>query len=120
VEKVLEQGPWMIRNNPFILNKWTLNLSLCRDKVSNVRVWLKLHKVPIVAYSKDGLSLIGSQIGKLVMLDAFTSAMCNDPWGGIGFARAQIEISAAKELKKEVIMAVPNEYGVGHVSLNFI
>ncbi|GJY66364.1 retrovirus-related pol polyprotein from transposon TNT 1-94 [Tanacetum coccineum] len=37
VEQVLEQGTWMIRNTPFILNKWTPNLSLCKDKVTNVQ-----------------------------------------------------------------------------------
>ncbi|GJX67679.1 protein LAZ1 [Tanacetum coccineum] len=37
-------------------------------------------KVPVVAYSEDGLSLIATQIGKPVMLDAFTSTMCADPW----------------------------------------
>ncbi|GJV67976.1 hypothetical protein Tco_1483485 [Tanacetum coccineum] len=69
VEHVLEQGPWMIRNTPFILNKWTPNLSLCKDK------------------------------------------------GRIGFARALIEVSAAKDLKKEVIMAMPNEDGEGHTNV---
>ncbi|GJX60328.1 hypothetical protein Tco_0291718 [Tanacetum coccineum] len=42
------------------------------------------------------------------MLDAFTSAMCVDAWGRIRYARALIEVSADKELKKEVTMAVPN------------
>ncbi|GJS33012.1 retrovirus-related pol polyprotein from transposon TNT 1-94 [Tanacetum coccineum] len=32
VEQVLEQGPWMIRNTSVILNKWSPNLSLCKDK----------------------------------------------------------------------------------------
>ncbi|GKC36571.1 hypothetical protein Tco_1048955 [Tanacetum coccineum] len=42
-------------------------------------------------------------------LDAFTSTMCADPWGRMGYARALIEVSAEKELKQEVIMAVPEE-----------
>nr|GEZ53562.1 hypothetical protein [Tanacetum cinerariifolium] len=61
----------------------------------------------------DGLSLIGSQIRKLIMLDAFTSFVCVDPWGRIGFARALIEVSAEADLKHEVIMAVPYEDGMG-------
>ncbi|GJR48340.1 trichome birefringence-like protein 3 [Tanacetum coccineum] len=71
-----------------------------------------MHRVHTVAYSEDGLSLIGSQIGKPIMLNAFTSAMCVDPWGRIGFARALIEVTE-KELKEEVIMAVPFEDGTG-------
>ncbi|GJY01145.1 hypothetical protein Tco_0359297 [Tanacetum coccineum] len=34
------------------------------------------------------------------MLDAFTSAMCTEPWGRIGYARALIEVAADIELKK--------------------
>ncbi|GJR88943.1 hypothetical protein Tco_0212954 [Tanacetum coccineum] len=114
LEQVLEQGPWMIHNQPLILTKLAPNLELSKDKVTKVPAWVKMHKVPVVAYSEDGLSLIASQIGKPIMLDAFTSAMCNDPWGRIGYARALIEISAEKELKKEVIMVVPVLNGEGH------
>nr|GEU60554.1 hypothetical protein [Tanacetum cinerariifolium] len=79
MERVLEQGPWMIRNQPLILTKW----------------------------SADGLSLIGTQIGTPILLDAFTSLMCKDPWDRIGYARALIEVSADRELKKEITMAIP-------------
>ncbi|GJY69226.1 hypothetical protein Tco_0472208 [Tanacetum coccineum] len=36
LEQVLEQGPWLIRNILLILTKWTLNLSLSKDKVTKV------------------------------------------------------------------------------------
>ncbi|GKC93944.1 hypothetical protein Tco_1159386 [Tanacetum coccineum] len=114
MEQVLEQGPWMIRNQPLILTKWTPNLTLSKDKVTKVPIWVKIHKVPVVAYSVDGLSLIGTQIGKPILLDAFTSSMCKDMWGRIGYARALIEVSADKELKNEVTMAIPNLNGEGH------
>ncbi|GJX04521.1 hypothetical protein Tco_0190437 [Tanacetum coccineum] len=52
--------------------------------------------------------------GKHIMLDAFTSSMCSDPWGRMGFTRAMIEVSAENELKKEVTMVVPNVDGEGH------
>ncbi|GJW09450.1 aspartic peptidase [Tanacetum coccineum] len=55
-----------------------------QDEVTRVPVWVKLHKVPVVAYSADGLSLIASQIGNPIMLDAFTSAICVEAWGRIG------------------------------------
>ncbi|GKD26721.1 hypothetical protein Tco_1232935 [Tanacetum coccineum] len=107
LEQVLEKGPWMIRNQPLILTKWAPNLELAKDVVTKVPVWVKIHKVPVVAYSENGLSLIASQIGKPVLLDAFTSAMCNEPWGCIGYARALIEVLSDKDLKKEIIMEVP-------------
>ncbi|GKE21001.1 reverse transcriptase domain-containing protein [Tanacetum coccineum] len=114
LEQVIEQGPWLIRNTPLILNKWTPNLALKKDEITKVPVWVKMHKVHVIAYSEDGLSLIATQIGKPIMLDAFTSSMCEDPWGRPGYARALIEVSADKPLKKDVIMAVPEEDGTGH------
>ncbi|GJW21167.1 hypothetical protein Tco_0031789 [Tanacetum coccineum] len=81
--------------------------------LEQVPVWVKMLKVPVVAYSEDGLSLIAAQIGKLIMLDAFMSSMCVDPWGRLGYARALIELSADKPLKKDVIMVVPEEDVLG-------
>nr|GEU58853.1 reverse transcriptase domain, reverse transcriptase zinc-binding domain protein [Tanacetum cinerariifolium] len=84
-------------------------------EVIKVPIWVKLYNVPILAYSEDGLSLIATQIGKPIMLDAFTSSMCMESWGRISFARALIEISASSVLKKEVIMAIPEDEGDGYI-----
>ncbi|GJZ70700.1 reverse transcriptase domain-containing protein [Tanacetum coccineum] len=72
-------------------DKTTPNLPLKKDEVTKAPVWVKMQKVPLVAYSKDGLSLIATQIGKPLMLDAFTYM-----------------------LNVEVTMAVPNEDGFGY------
>ncbi|GKC90929.1 trichome birefringence-like protein 3, partial [Tanacetum coccineum] len=74
LEQVLEQGPWLIRNIPLILTKWSPNMSLTKYVVTRVLVWVKLHKVLV---------------------------------HGVEFARALIDVSADKELKQEVIMAIP-------------
>ncbi|GJV85889.1 hypothetical protein Tco_1525787 [Tanacetum coccineum] len=97
--------------------KFTSVTGMEQDKVTKVPLWVKIHKVPVVAYSADGLSLIGTQIGKPILLDAFTSAMCKDPWERIGYARALIEVSADKYLKKEVTMVIPNVNGEGHTKV---
>ncbi|GJW14567.1 mitochondrial outer membrane protein porin 2-like protein [Tanacetum coccineum] len=91
-------------------------MSLKRDEVNKVPVWIKLYNVPVVAYSADGLSLIATQVGKPIMLDAFTSSMCEDAWGRISFARALVEINADSSLKHEVSMAIPLEDGSGYTS----
>ncbi|GKE17222.1 ribonuclease H-like domain-containing protein [Tanacetum coccineum] len=114
LERVLERGPWIIRNTPLILNRWTPNVSLKRGEVNKVPIWIKLYNVPVVAYSPDGLSLIATQVGKPIVLDAFTSSMCENAWGRISFARALVEISSDFGLKHEVSMAIPLEDGSGH------
>ncbi|GKE77952.1 hypothetical protein Tco_1544072, partial [Tanacetum coccineum] len=93
VDQVLQQGSWMIRKTPLILNKWMPNLSLAKDEVTKVPVWVKLHRVPVMAYSEDGLSLIA-------------------------FAQALIEVSAKKDLKENVIMSVRLEIGEGYSKEN--
>ena len=93
VDRVLQSGPWLIHKSPLILYKWTLKVSLTKNEVTKVPVWIKLHDVPLHAYSKDGLSLIVTQFGKPIMLDAFTSSMCVDSWGHISFALALVDLS---------------------------
>ncbi|GJX84400.1 reverse transcriptase domain-containing protein [Tanacetum coccineum] len=115
MEQVLGRGPWMIRKSRIILNKRSSSLSLKKGEVTKVPVWVKMHNVQLLAYSEDGMSLIATQIGKPIMLDAFTSSMCVESWGRIGFARALIEISSDSDLKKEVIIAIPNEEGNGYM-----
>ncbi|GKC50412.1 zinc knuckle CX2CX4HX4C containing protein [Tanacetum coccineum] len=34
LEDVLENGPWMIRNSPIILKKWTMNTRLCKEELT--------------------------------------------------------------------------------------
>ncbi|GJW04781.1 reverse transcriptase domain-containing protein [Tanacetum coccineum] len=114
-DQVIEKGPWLIRKSPIILSKWSPSVSLKRGEVTKVPVWVKLYNVPVLAYSEDGLSLLATQIGKPIMLDAFTSSMCVESWGRISFARALIEIDAVVGLKKEVIMAIPEEEGDGYI-----
>nr|GEY71807.1 hypothetical protein [Tanacetum cinerariifolium] len=51
-----------------------------KDDVSKIPVWVKFHRVPVVGYSEEGLSLVATPVGKPLMLDAFTSSMCVEPW----------------------------------------
>nr|GEV58513.1 hypothetical protein [Tanacetum cinerariifolium] len=114
LERALQRGPWMIRNSPILLSNWSSKLSLKKGEVNKVPVWVKLFNVPVLAYSGDGLSLIATQIGKPVMLDAFISSMCVNSWGRISFARVLIEISVESALKHEVVMAIQNEDDDGY------
>nr|GEU42292.1 putative reverse transcriptase domain-containing protein [Tanacetum cinerariifolium] len=82
-----------------------VNMSLSKDDVKKVPMWVKMLKVLVVAYTEDGLSRITSQIRRPIMVDSFTSKMCNATWGRMGYARALIEISADKALKQELVMA---------------
>ncbi|GJR51067.1 hypothetical protein Tco_1401588 [Tanacetum coccineum] len=64
-------------------------------------------KVVETVFSKDGLSIIASQIGKPIMLDYYTSLMCIESWGRSSFARYLIEINAEDVLKESLTIGVP-------------
>ncbi|GKD95535.1 zinc knuckle CX2CX4HX4C containing protein, partial [Tanacetum coccineum] len=63
VDDVLENGPWMIRNVPIILNKWTTKANLTKENHSKISLWVKIHDVPLAAFTTDGLNVIASRIG---------------------------------------------------------
>ncbi|GJT44291.1 hypothetical protein Tco_0953006 [Tanacetum coccineum] len=68
---------------------------------------VKLHDVPLKVFEEDGISLIASFIGKLVMLDSYTSSMCNDSWGRSSFAWCLIEINSKADPVEAVTIGIP-------------
>ncbi|GKC13796.1 retrotransposon protein, putative, unclassified [Tanacetum coccineum] len=77
---MLENGSWFIRKHPLILKKWKPDVNLLKEDVGNVSVWVKLHGVPVTAFSEDGKS---------------------------SYARAMIELQADVELKDTIMVAMP-------------
>ncbi|GJR65711.1 zinc knuckle CX2CX4HX4C containing protein [Tanacetum coccineum] len=70
-DNVLQRGYWMIRGTPIFLNKWSPSVSLTKEELSKVPVWVKMHDIR--AYTSDELSTIATKLGTPMMLDAFTS-----------------------------------------------
>ncbi|XP_022040487.1 uncharacterized protein LOC110943037 [Helianthus annuus] len=108
MDKLVEDGPWMIRNVPIILKEWSASVKLKKEDIKAIPVWVKMHEVPLAAYTEDGLSLLTSKIGVPKMLDSYTATMCAESWGRSSYARALIEIQAGAELKRSVTIAIPS------------
>ncbi|GJW94530.1 sugar transport protein 13 [Tanacetum coccineum] len=111
---VIENGPWLIRRMPLILNVWTPNTILKKEEIKLAPIWVKLHHVPIVAYLEVGLSLISTQIRRPIMMDSYTSNICLSSWGRSTYARVLIEVSADKDLMESMVVAIPLSNGKGH------
>ncbi|GJS21858.1 retrotransposon protein, putative, ty1-copia subclass [Tanacetum coccineum] len=107
LDAILDNGPWFICNNPLILKKWNPDVNLLKEDVGNVPVWVKLHGVPVTAFSEDGLSAIATKLGTPLMLDSYTSDMCIKSYGRSSYARAMIEVRADVELKDTIVVAMP-------------
>lgn len=115
MQAVLEGGPWLIRKIPMFLNVWTPTSELRKEGIKKVVVWVKIHNVPMAAYTEDGLSMLASKIGMPKALDSYTSTMCMESWGRSSFARALIELSAESELKENLSLAIPKADGEGYI-----
>ncbi|GKF83712.1 zinc knuckle CX2CX4HX4C containing protein, partial [Tanacetum coccineum] len=100
-----------------------MNTRLCKDELTRIPVWVKIHDVPIQGFSEDGLSIIVSQIGKHIMLDSYTSSMCIESWGRGSFARCLIEINVDDVIKESLTMGVPliegSRYTVETVAIEY-
>ncbi|GJY55767.1 zinc finger, CCHC-type containing protein [Tanacetum coccineum] len=94
LDAMLENGLWFIRNNLLVLKKWHPNENLLKEYVSIVPIWVKLHGVPITAFSEDGLS------------------------GRSSYARAMIELHAGVELKDNIVAAMPKITREGYYTCN--
>ncbi|GJT86760.1 zinc knuckle CX2CX4HX4C containing protein, partial [Tanacetum coccineum] len=114
MDRVLENGSWLIRLVPLILNIWSPNTILKKGEITLASVWVKLHNMPIVAYSEIGLSLITTKMGHPLMLDTYTSDMCLNPWGRNTYARALIEVSVANALLDSIVVPNPLPNCKGH------
>ncbi|GKC08314.1 zinc finger, CCHC-type containing protein, partial [Tanacetum coccineum] len=80
---------------------------------------VKLHGVPVTAFSDDSLSAIATKLGTPLMLDSYTSDMCLQSWGRSSYARVIIELRADVELKVNIVVAMPKITREGHYTCNF-
>ncbi|GKA78451.1 hypothetical protein Tco_0784988 [Tanacetum coccineum] len=74
---------------------------------------VKLHDVPIQVFKEDGISLIATFIGKPVILDSYTSSICNESWGRSSFAWCLIEVNSEADLMDVVTIGIPSLSGDG-------
>ncbi|GKD57654.1 zinc knuckle CX2CX4HX4C containing protein [Tanacetum coccineum] len=68
------------------------------EELTRIPIWVKLHDVHIQVFEGDGISLIAMFIGKPVMIDSYTSSMCNESWDRSSFARCLIKVNSEADL----------------------
>nr|GEY16325.1 zinc knuckle CX2CX4HX4C [Tanacetum cinerariifolium] len=62
---------------------------------------------------KKRMSLIDTSIGKPVVLDSYTSSMCNDSWGRSSFAWCLIKVNSEADFMDVVTIGIPSLIGDG-------
>nr|GEV00936.1 hypothetical protein [Tanacetum cinerariifolium] len=106
LDAMLENSLWFIYNNPLILKKWNPDVNLLKEDVGNALVCVKLHGVPMTAFSEDCVSDITTKLDAPLMLDSFTSNMCMQSWGKSSYTSVMIELQDDMELKYTIVVAM--------------
>ena len=99
---VLESGPWLVNNKPLIVQKWDPSIIVDRRDPEVLPCWIKLHSVPMEAWTVKGVSALASSLGNPLIMDKVTAKMCSEGTGNAGFARVLVEIKADKEFKEKI------------------
>nr|GEU85616.1 hypothetical protein [Tanacetum cinerariifolium] len=99
---VIEKEPWMIRNKPLFIQKWSSEIGMQKVEPRKMPVWVKINNVPLEAWSVKEISALASGLGKPILMDTMIAKMCHKGIGSLEFARVLVEIDAAKDLKKEI------------------
>ncbi|KAJ6736099.1 hypothetical protein OIU85_018320 [Salix viminalis] len=90
VSEVIEKGPWMIGGKNIILQKWTPKFQFDRSRISALPVWVRLRGLPLPLWTKEGLSMAASMLGKPLSCDEQTIS-CRR----LDYARLCVELDAS-------------------------
>ncbi|KAJ6724717.1 hypothetical protein OIU85_022615 [Salix viminalis] len=72
VLEVIEKGPWMIGGKNIILQKWSPKFQFDRSSISTIPVWVCLKGLPLPLWTKEGLSMAASMLGRPLSCDEHT------------------------------------------------
>ncbi|XP_022857391.1 uncharacterized protein LOC111378428 [Olea europaea var. sylvestris] len=93
---VLEGAPWHMANRPLILKRWEPNMTLAKENLRCIPVWVKLYNIPFEYWTTKGLSHVASAVGRPLRADVITLT-CKR----LSYARVCVEINALDELVEE-------------------
>lgn len=99
---VAEQSPWMVNSKPLMVYKWDPNVGMNKVEPKKLPIWVKLAEIPLEAWTVEGISAIGSSVGKPIIMDSMTAYVCKNGVGRNEYARVLVEIDALKGFKETI------------------
>ena len=91
-----KKGPWMFGGKNIILQQWHPRFQFDKNKISTLPVWIRLHGLPFPLWSKQGLSMAASMVGRPLSCDEQTYNCTR-----LEYARVCVEIDAAQPFIRE-------------------
>ncbi|GJU88955.1 RNA-directed DNA polymerase, eukaryota, reverse transcriptase zinc-binding domain protein [Tanacetum coccineum] len=102
LNEVAAKSPWVVHGKPLVVYKLDPSIGLDKVEPKVLPVWVKLHNMPMEAWTNIGISVIASCLGKPKIMDSMTTYVCKSRMGRTEFARMLVEIEAVKGLKEEI------------------
>ena len=87
---VLEKGPWMFGGKNIVLQQWHPRFQFDKNNISTLPVWVRLHGLPFPLWSKQGLSMTASMVGRPLSCDESTYNCIR-----LDYARVCVEVDAS-------------------------
>lgn len=97
--QVLDEGPWFVYGRPLILRRWTTNITMCRQELDTIPIWVRLPNFNLYFRTNSALSKITSVIGNPICMDHATAAGTR-----YAFARVCVEVGVDAEYPTELRM----------------
>jgi hypothetical protein len=94
--KIIESDPIIMRNKLFIVKQWDQTVGNSCSSIRSVPVWVKLHNLPLYAWSHLGINWLASRLGSFMCMDAQTEKLER-----IGYAKCMVEVTPNDELLNE-------------------
>ena len=73
-QHALMDGPWFVGDHYLHVQAWEADFHPHVAKISTTAVWIHLEQLPIEYYHPEFLKHVGNKLGKLLRIDAVTSA----------------------------------------------
>ena len=86
---VLEKGPWMFGGKNIVLQQWHPRFQFDKNNITTIPVWVRLHGLPFPLWSKQGLSMAASMVGRPLSCDDSTYNCIR-----LDYARVCVEVDA--------------------------
>ncbi|KAF5194056.1 hypothetical protein FRX31_016361 [Thalictrum thalictroides] len=91
--QVIEQGPIFIAGRIFVVKPWSNVVDSQRKQIKSIPLWVIIHGIPKKLWTKEGLSYVGSLIGKPICSDEATAKKTR-----LSFAKICVEVESINDL----------------------
>ncbi|KAL0286084.1 UNVERIFIED_CONTAM: hypothetical protein Sangu_2749600 [Sesamum angustifolium] len=102
MEEIIERSSWLFQGQPIVLQCWEQDMSLRRQKHTQIPVWVRLKHLPMEYWTDDGLGTIASGVGIPLYTDKITKNCSR-----IDYARVCVMLDYNSTLPKHLIFMNP-------------